>query len=147
MTRGHLSKLLNNRKARTGLYWIVRAYIYWLCLPDVSKRKQHFLLEPLKEYSPMQPAEDPTPEFVHIFGDCFLVSTTTNSSIQEAKNSVTSCLTVSRAHTSDSVETAVMVLYSVLLKIGKERRCTDVRGSGVLIVDGLTVRCLLLTVN
>lgn len=95
----------------------------------------------------MQPAEDPTPEFVHIFGDCFLVSTTTNSSLQEAKNSVTSCLTVSRAHTSDSVETAVMVLYSVLLKIGKERRCTDVRGSGVLIVDGLTVRCLLLTVN
>lgn len=95
----------------------------------------------------MQPAEDPTPEFIHIFGDCFLASTTTNSSLQEAKNSVTSCLTVSRAHTYDSVETAVMVLYSVLLKIGKECRCTDVRVSRVLITDGLTVRCLLLTVN
>lgn len=95
----------------------------------------------------MQPAEDPTPEFIHTFGDCFLVSTTTNSSLQEAKNSVTSCLTVSRAHTYDSVETAVMVLHLVLLKSGKECQCTDVRGSRVLIIDGLTVRCLLLTVN
>lgn len=58
----------------------------------------------------VQPAEDPAPEFIHIFGNCFLVSTTTNSSLQEAKNSVTSCLTVSLARTHDSVETAAVVL-------------------------------------
>lgn len=76
---------------------------------------QCFLFQPLSPVKntfvlEVQPAEDPAPEFIHIFGNCFLVSTTTNSSLQEAKNSVTSCLTVSLARTHDSVETAAVVL-------------------------------------
>lgn len=51
--------------------------------------------------SEMLTAEDPVPERVHNFGGCFTVSTTTNGSIQEVKNSVTSCLTVSFAHTKE----------------------------------------------
>ena len=49
----------------------------------------------------MLTAEDPAPEIVH---DCVIVSTTTNGSLQEAKNSVTSRLTVPLGHSFDFVE-------------------------------------------
>ncbi len=83
----------------------------------------------------MSTAEDPAPELVHSFGDCFIFSTTTNGSLQEAKNSITSCLTVSLTHTYSFVE------KGILLWFGKEQWQTVVSGSTVTI-NGLLVWCL-----
>lgn len=83
----------------------------------------------------MPTAEDPAPELVDSFCDCFIVSNTTNCSLQEVKDTETSCLTVFLAHT-----------YSTLLNKGVfsdlKKSVIDSCKRKYSSLHGLTVWCL-----
>ena len=68
-------------------------------------------------------AEDPAPELVLNLGDCFIFSTTTIHSPQEAKNSATSCLTESLAHIYNNTQACAecRILQAIWKEVLKDK--------------------------